>query len=344
MERRTKRQLVVVGVAVAALVGVAVCRRHTALADLYATTVYPRLSGALSWLSSWIPFSLEEVVVVAAAVAAIACLAHLRRHWLPLLGLILWIVVWFYACWGLNYFRSSIFDRAGVRPAAFEAERFEAFLGEYTERLNASYIPVEAIDSAALEREVKAFYDALPERWGLARPKDWQRPKRLLFDRLYSAVGVMGFVGPFFNEIQVGSDVPPLQYPFVYAHELSHLLGVSSEAEANYWAWKACTASTSPTFRYAGYQALLPYVLSNASLALPEEVYTAWTATLRPEVVEAYRAEQAHWDALYSPLIGRIQHWAYNLYLKGNRISSGTANYNEVISIILSLDSSPTHP
>ena len=102
---------------------------------------------------------------------------------------------------------------------------------------------------------------------------------------------------------------------------------------------KACIASASPAFRYAGYQALLPYVLSNAARVLPEEAYAAWAAGLRPEVVEAYREEQAHWDALYSPVVGRIQHWIYNLYLKGNRISSGTANYNEVISIILSLDS-----
>jgi hypothetical protein len=83
----------------------------------------------------------------------------------------------------------------------------------------------------------------------------------------------------------------------------------------------------------------MPYVLSNAAHALPEEAYAAWAAGLRPEVVEAYREEQAHWDALYSPVVGRIQHWIYNLYLKGNRISSGTANYNEVISIILSLNS-----
>lgn len=339
MERRIRKQLVAAGVAGAALAGVAVCRRQTALADLYATAVYPRLSGAVSRLSALVPFSLEEILAVAAAVAVIACLARLRRRWLPLLNIILWVVVWFYACWGLNYFRSSIFDRAGVRPATFETDRFEAFLKDYAKGLNDSYVPVESIDTAALEREVKAFYDALPERWGLARPKAWQRPKHLLVDRLYSAVSVMGFVGPFFNEIQIGSDVLPLQYPFVYAHELSHLLGVSSEAEANYWAWKACTASASPAFRYAGYQALMPYVLSNAARVLPEEAYAAWAAGLRPEVVEAYRDEQAHWDALYSPVVGRIQHWIYNLYLKGNRISSGTANYNEVISIILSLDS-----
>lgn len=345
--------------ATAALGGVALVRAHKAWADVYATEIYPRTSAALSWLTGWIPLSMEEVVVGAAAVAAVACFARLRRRWLPLLSLVLWLVVWFYAGWGLNYFRSSIFERAGVRPAEFEESRFREFLEEFSAGLGRAYdlgaedlrgasfgpssSAVSGVDSAsALEREVRGFYEALPARWGLARPKAWQRPKRLLLDRLYSSVGVMGFVGPFFNEIQVGGDVPAVQYPFTYAHEYSHLLGVSSEAEANYWAWEACCASAVPAFRYSAYISLLPYVASHARRLLSEEEYAAWAGSLHPGALEDYNATQAHWDALYSPFIGRIQNWAYNLYLKGNSIPAGTADYSGVIRIILSLDRHPS--
>lgn len=44
---------------------------------------------------------------------------------------------------------------------------------------------------------------------------------------LYSAVGVLGFMWPFFNEIQLNGELLPEQLPFCYAHELSHQLGVS---------------------------------------------------------------------------------------------------------------------
>ena len=382
--------------ALAALGGIALVRTHRAWADAYATVIYPRTSAAMSWLTGWIPFSLEEVVVGAAAVAAVACLARLRRRWLPLLSLILWFVVWFYAGWGLNYFRSSIFERAGVRPAEFEESRFREFLEEFSADLGRTYelgaedlhnapfgfsssseslssassaavsssnvessFPAASSDFGApaslpagegapglgfalVEREVRGFYEALPARWGLARPKAWQRPKRLLLDRLYSSVGVMGFVGPFFNEIQVGGDVPAVQYPFTYAHEYSHLLGVSSEAEANYWAWKACCASAVPAIRYSAYLSLLPYVAGHARRLLSEEEYAAWAASLHPGALEDYNATRAHWDSLYSPFIGRIQNWAYNLYLKGNSIPAGTADYNGVIRIILSLDLPPS--
>ena len=53
------------------------------------------------------------------------------------------------------------------------------------------------------------------------------------------------------------------------------------------------------------------------------------------------RQEQDYWNERYSPFLGRIQGWSYNLFLKGNSISAGTADYNGVIRIILSLDRHP---
>ena len=337
MNKPLRKQLVPVLVAAVLLGLVAVCRSHTAWADWYSLHFYPTWSGAVSWLSARLPFSLDEWVVILAAAIAVAHLVRLRKRWAALVGLLLWIAVWFYAGWGLNYFRSSIYERAGKWPEAFEPQRFRLFLEDYARQLNAAYRPFDELDRAATEQEIRQFYATLSPDWGLAKPKDWQRPKRLVANRLYSAVGVTGFVGPFFSEIQLNEDTPDRQYPFLFAHELAHLLGVSSEAEANYWAWRACSASADPLVRYAGLQSLLPYVLGNARAALPEEKFVRWRDSLRPEVTEVLQDEQAFWRERYVPWIGRLQAWFYNLFLKGNRIRSGMANYNEVIQIILTL-------
>ena len=337
MNKPIRKQLVPVLVAAVLLGLVAVCRSHTAWADWYALRFYPVWSWAVSWLSARLPFSLDEWVVILAAAIAVAHLVRLRKRWAALVGLLLWIAVWFYAGWGLNYFRSSIYERAGKRPEVFEPQRFRLFLEDYARQLNAAYRPFDELDRAATEQEIRQFYATLSPDWGLAKPKDWQRPKRLVANRLYSAVGVTGFVGPFFSEIQLNEDTPDRQYPFLFAHELAHLLGVSSEAEANYWAWRACTASSDPLVRYAALQSLLPYVLGNARAALQEEEFVRWRDSLRPEVTEVLRDEQAFWRERYVPWIGRLQARSYNLFLKGNRIRSGMANYNEVIQIILTL-------
>ena len=323
----------------AVLLGVVLlCRARTEWADGYALHFYPVWSGAMSWLSAAIPVSLEEILVLGAAAYALFCLIGIRRRWVALLRLLLWITVWLYVGWGINYFRSSIYERAGKQPEAFDSLRFQSFLERYTRELNESYQPIETLDREPVEQEVKQFYAALPARWGLARPQSWQRPKRLLVNGLYNAVGVSGYVGPFFSEIQINHDAPPRQYPLLFAHELSHLLGVSNEAEANYWGFRACMASDREEIRYAGLQSLLPYVVSNARSALSKEDYARWRESLRPEVVEVYEAERLYWQERYSPLIGRIHAWFYNLFLKGNRIHSGMANYNEVIQMILTLE------
>ena len=338
MEKSTRKNLVSSLVAAVLLGVILMCRSRTAWADWYALHFYPAWSGIVSWLSARVPFSLDEWVVIVAAALLVARLVRLKKRWAAVISLLLWITVWFYAGWGVHYFRASIHERAGKRPEVFEPQRFRLFLEDYAQRLNEGFRPVGELDREELEREVKQYYATLSPHWGLAQPKAWQRPKRLSFNRLYSAVGVTGYVGPFCSEIQLNEDAQDREYPFLFAHELAHLLGVSSEAEANYWAYKACTASDDPAVRYAALQSVLPYVLKNARAALPEEDYTRWVETLRPEVVEALQAEQAYWRERYVPWIGRLQARFYNLFLKSNRISSGMANYNEVVQLILTLE------
>jgi hypothetical protein len=239
--------------------------------------------------------------------------------------------------WGLNYYRYNIYTRLQTPPVAYEEQHFKDFLKDYTEQLNATYQPSTKMNEEELKQHVHAFYTQLPSTYGLAKPYTWQEPKDFIFTPIYSKVGVLGSMGPFFAEAQLNADLPEVQYPFTYAHEFSHLLGVSSEAEANYWAYRACTESNSPTLQYCGYFGLFPYVISNASSLLSKEEFQAWIQTIKPEIIKQYNEKNTYWRELYSPWIGEIQDFTYNLFLKGNKIASGKKNYAEVIGLLLSL-------
>ena len=86
------------------------------------------------------------------------------------------------------------------------------------------------------------------------------------------------------------------------------------------------------------YFSLLPYVLSNAYVALDKDSFEAWKKRLRPEIKDLYNEKVAYWQSLYSPLIGEAQDVVYNLFLKGNKIPAGTANYSEVIALLIALE------
>lgn len=321
-----------------------ICRYMPNIAEWYALTVYPPLSTILSVFSSLFPFPLEEILVVALLLWLILYPIRERKKGIRFrkiffreAEILAWVYVWFYLGWGLNYFRYNIYTRMQTSPVAYEEQHFKDFLKDYTSRLNDTYQSETEMDAERLKEYVHAFYSHLPSAYGLTKPHSWQEPKAFIFTPIYSKVGVLGSMGPFFAEAQLNADLPDVQYPFTYAHELSHLLGVSNEAEANYWAYRACTESHWPALQYCGYFGLLPYVISNASYLLAKEDFQAWIQTIRPEIRKQFNEKNRYWQERYSPLVGNVQDFIYNLFLKGNQIPSGKKNYAEVIGLLLSL-------
>lgn len=323
-----------------------VARYNPAVGEWYSVSLYPIISAVLSFAVCWIPFSLEEIFAVGAVLLAAAILVFgvvKRKKWykvaLAEIELVAWVVVWFYFGWGMNYFRESIYERASVGKQKYNEEVFKAFLKDYAENLNTAYEDSAAVLAVSdFSGEIKALYAKVPQEMGLVVPRNWMEPKMLLFNRLYSAVGVLGYMGPFFNEIQLNEELLQGQLPFCYAHELSHQLGVSNEDEANFWAYMICRNSQIPQVRYSGYFSLLPYVLTNASRALLPDEYKEFQRTIHPQVLKQLVHQQDFWRFRYSKPLGEFQNRLYNAMLKGNKIPSGTANYMQVVDIIIAFE------
>lgn len=334
------------------------CRQDRGIADFYALRLYPTISGLLSRISSRIPFSLEEIIVIGiiySMVRAIVVGIRRRHKGVRILGkelrIILWTVAWFYLGWGINYFRSSLPERMEAPLARYDEARFKAFLEGYAGKLNGTYQDNGTIDLGQasygpggkdgreafpnLARDVRDFYGKVDRKAGLARPRRWQQPKTALASGLFSKVGVTGSMGPFMSESLLNGDMPASEYPFTFAHEFAHLMGVSSEAEANYWAFRFCESSKDPAVQYSGYLTLLGNILRNARALLSEEDFADFSASIDDRVKADFNARSEYWSQKYSWLLGSIQNAMYNAYLKGNGISSGTRNYDEVLGLLM---------
>lgn len=295
---------------------------------------------------------------------------------ISLLKLAAVIYVWFYLGWGICYSRSSLTDRTGIERPEFESDRFTAFLNDFSSTMDSLYIlsqqqsdaigsnppqaspdsssmsgnfrsrrtrfrmtGLEASDPKAKEIEagMKQFYASVPARYGLAKPRSWQHVKRPLLNRLYSGCGVTGFMGPFWGESQLNLEVWPVSYPFTLMHEYSHLLGTAVESEANWWAFQACNAQSDPAIRYSAYYSILPYVWSNARTLLESDAFAAWTRTISPEILDQWQSESEFWQQKRFAPLDKAQSFIYNLFLKGNGISTGMKNYSEVVSLLIAL-------
>lgn len=320
------------------------------LADVgewYAQRIYPMFYHSLSRFSSLFPFSIGDCFIYGSIAGLLIFLVYslvkkenIGKAIRLIIEYLAWVYVWFYMAWGINYFRHSFFTRAEITPVAYSAENFRHFLTTYTEGLNASFCEVLEVDTPVIVREVKQNYRNLPSSYHLLPPTDYLRAKPMLISSLMSSVGVKGYMGPFFIEYNLNRQLLPIEYAATYAHEMTHTLGITNEAEANLYAYLVCTASDVPEIRFSGYFSLFSYVLGNAYRVLSPEDFEAWKTTIRPEVRNMYNEKVRHWQSLYSPWIGEIQDKVYNLFLKGNNISSGTENYAEVIGLLISLEQS----
>ena len=321
------------------------CRLFTSVADFYALNLYPLISRVLSFIGSFLPFSLVEIVVICFAAAFVWILVRAIRKkesfWLWLgkaAMLIVWLYVWFYMGWGNNYYRTGLYQRSGIQMVSYEHEAFTSFLEDYTVGLNRAAAAVGEYDRGVLEEEIKAFYSERATSFGYTELHRWQHVKKPLLNFLFSAVTVRGFMGPFFCEAQVNRSVPEIEYPYTLAHELGHLAGVTSEAEANYWAYVFCRDSGNDAVRYSGFLSVLPYVLLNARNLLPEDEFNAWADTVCEKAKNDFNASRQYWKGKKIPWIESIQRKIYGVFLRSNGISEGLKDYSGVVEMIITMD------
>lgn len=315
------------------------------LGEVYAQSVYPVISHFLSSFSKLMPFAIGDLFIFLSVLGLLFNPIRARyiqkKKWKQILlnemEYLLWIYAWFYLAWGLNYSQKNFYQRTEIPYTAYTPEIFQEFVDDYITQLNRSYTPVNSINQDLIREETVRIYHLLSDSLGVHRPPhEHPKVKTMLFTPFISMVGVTGSMGPFFCEFTLNGDLLPVNYPATYAHELAHLLGITSEAEANFYAYQVCTRSEVMGIRFSGYFSILGHVLGNAQRLLPEEEYTRLFKRIRPEIIELAKNNQAYWAAKYSPVVGAVQDWIYDLYLKGNKIESGRQNYSEVVGLLIS--------
>lgn len=321
--------------------------------DSYARSVYPLLARPLSALSGQIPFAVGDLFIALSLVRVLVYpfYAHFvrkkkwKRTWAGSAEYLVWVYIWFYAAWGLNYSQADFYRRTGIMPVSYTETDFRDFTRRYIRQLNASYTALTTVDRNVLREEMVEGYRQIAPAGGIHAPfNDCPRVKTMLFSALASQVGVKGSMGPFFCEFTVNGDVPSSEYPATYAHELSHLLGIANEGEANFYAYMVCTRSRLSAVRFSGYLSLLPHVLNNAYRLMDGNEYDSLCLDIRPEILRLAQQNQAFWRSKYNATIGNLQSRLYELYLKGNHIAEGQKSYSQVIGLLIAYEKRTSVP
>ncbi|MFN2460409.1 MAG: DUF3810 family protein [Candidatus Velthaea sp.] len=305
----------------------------------YANGTYATLARTLVPLSNRVPFAIGDVLVagIAAALAAywIANMRRARaRRWrtaglllLRTAGIAAAAAIWFDAAWALNYRRDPVIHRVAYDGARVTAKTVSTFSRRIVEDLNrtAPLAHAERESSAQMEAALARAFAPVASRLGDRWPVAVSRPKATVFQFWFAAAGVGGQWDPFAYETIVNAEFLPFELPFALAHEWGHVAGFGDESDANLIGALTCLRSSDPLVHYSGLFWSYGFLPENDRQALK----------VSPLVYADLVASRDRFLRHYNKNVFAFQWFAYDKYLRANRVPAGVASYSLFVRVLV---------
>ena len=316
--------------------------RNASLSEWYMIKIYPSVATFLSTISSLFPFSVYDVFIVIAVLYLLKLILFLiirrtsfKSFLFSLVRFVTILIAWFYFSRGISYFRKDYYSRTNIQETTFNATNLREFASHFISQANNSYVEFEVMEKEEIRKEIERTYSHVHEPLVLNYPNGKRRAKKMIFESMFTKMGISGYYGPFFNEIHINNYSLNFTYPFTLAHEMAHQFGIAKESEANLYAFIVCANSEDERIRYSAYVSVISYLLNDVRALIPDE-YEEILNSVKPEIIEDLQRNRQHWLSARNETLSDVQNKAYDAYLKGNRISSGRENYSEVVGLLIS--------
>ena len=320
----------------------------TLVNSVYSSYVYRHVAAVLVPLSDAVPFSLTGFTALVLLIGVPLLVARSWRRRTPTKGgvrrfALLWcwrvaassvaVYALFLATWGANYSRSPLETRLMLETSLATTEEMTdltlSLAQIVADNADAARDPNLAASLRAAQASLKeVVYDfegqfvTLPSRVKATPP-----------GLLMMGGQASGVISPFFLEAHVDGALPDYTFVAVGLHELAHVAGYSSEAEADFVAAVAGLRSRDSYVRYS----MALSLFSRFAWRLPGETYQA-AYDLLPEVALADLAERRAVRAKYSPPapVQKVQTKVYDSYLRTQGVSAGIQDYGRVANYLAS--------
>ena len=311
------------------------------------------LHRALGQLNAHVPFSVAELLIALAVVAALVYIviqlvllvrkreraARLYRTFMTLLAAAAAVYALFCLLWGVYYYADDFAARSGFENGEISTEQLETVTRYFARMANeyAAEVPRDEnglcrSDRAEILRRSPEVFAETEKRWPcLAGPP--LAAKGICCSRVMSYLDFTGFFFPFTAEANVNMDSPASDLASTVAHELSHQRGVAKEQEANFVAVLACLDYGDPDYVYSA--CLLAYThlgnaLYKADRAAWEEIYNS----LSEEVLRDFAARRAYWRQFETP-VQTASNTVYESFLYSYDQTLGLKSYGACVDLLV---------
>ena len=267
-------------------------------ADWFNSNVSSILRMGMAYLTSWIPFSLAEYILmaspflIAALIAGMIRYASSRDHGFSravfsLLAAIAGLYTVFTLNFGAGYRTTALDERMELESGEVSAEELYETMNIVTEKINelqyevkyktgtGSYMPYTHKDCVDLCSE---SYDKLAEEYSFI--KSFRVPvKEIILSPFMTYTHISGVYTFFTGEANLNTNYPDYVRVFTTAHEMAHQRGIARENEANFIAYLVCINSEDSYMQYCGYLNMYEY-LADALYSTSPKLYAKASSKL----------------------------------------------------------------
>ena len=345
-------------------------RVSTVFATSYSDNVYPYFVRTIGFAFSALPFSVFELLIIAAIILLLFCIIklivllcryhkkptrfifryHLKKYLLNLVCIVLVCLMVYSLTCGVNYYRLPFSVCANFKAEKHTDEDLKKLCRILIEQANeySRKIPLDEnghfttgeIDlsktAAVAMEDLSVKYPCLSDYYPNAKP--------VFFSKVMSYQNICGIYSPFTIESNYNNDMPDSEKPFTICHELSHLSGFMREDEANFIAYLGCMESDKAEFRYSGTMLALIYVSNQVFYNCSWSEYEELMNSLSPQAKKDLDYQDSYWStveeqineiAIGDTTIADISSDINNAYLQSNGQSDGVKSYDRITDLLL---------
>ena len=260
-------------------------------ADWFNETIAYFFRFIFAKLTSFIPFSVAEILLFSIPLLAIALVVYLNAKGGSVKNRIVIAAKFFLTAAAGVYFLFVFTFAAGYQCSSLDIrldieknditkdDLYDTLVyviektNEYAEKVEfkedgASVLPV---DYNGLSKEICASYDEVFAKYRIGNNFN-STVKPLIISPLMTYTHISGVYSFFTGEANLNTNYPDYVCAFSVAHELAHQRGVARENEANFLAYLVCIESDNDYLKYSGYLSMYSYLSS----ALRNTDYELW--------------------------------------------------------------------
>lgn len=332
----------------------------------YMREIFPEISSVFARLTSLLPFSLGEVLIIIALVGVPLSLIALivlliakrksrdsrRKIGRVYAYIYAWIFVYIILTETLNCFVlyhtptfAEMYDYPQDKYTPAQLEQLADHLAAETNALSeqvqrdkeGKFVLTADLDKTA-RSAVQGLAKDYPQLSGY-----YPKPKAVVNSFFMSQQYLMGIYFPFTMEANYNDEMYPLNLPDTVCHELAHTKGFIREDEANFIGFLACYESGNVEYQYSGYIRALKYVISKCEDNCSEETVNRLYSSLAEGVRADWNGNVDYWQEVQesdkglidSKTVAEVSDKAMETSLKLNGVEDGKRSYGRMVDLLL---------